>query len=71
MPDAAQANTPTGELASRITEALCTANLIPPTKRDELLAKLNSGRITAQDWRVLIELGLPRQHGEQTNAAAR
>lgn len=70
MSEATPATAPTDVLATQIADALCAAALIPTAKKDELLAKLKSGRITAQDWRVLIELGMPREQGEQTNAAA-
>lgn len=66
-----RSSSPTEVLAQQVADAFCSANLIPAAKQVELLAKLQLGHISAQDWRVLLELGLPRSKGNDRNAVSR
>lgn len=63
VPDQQTSPSPTQELAQQIADELCGAGVIPDTKKAELLSKLHAGTISAQDWRLLIEMGMPRVKG--------
>lgn len=60
--------TPTQVLARAITDDLIAQELILPVRREELLQKLDAGKITAADWRLLIELAIPKSQEESENA---
>ena len=63
MSDQQTSLSPTQELAQQIANELCGAEVIPDAKKAELLSKLQAGTVSSQDWRLLIEMGMPRAKG--------
>lgn len=49
-------DTPSKQLASKIIERLVEEKLIRPGDRAKLLSKLAEGKISAEDWRLAVEL---------------
>ncbi len=49
-------DTPCGKLASKILERLVAHKLLRPDDESKLLAKLAGGQLTAEDWRLAVEL---------------
>jgi hypothetical protein len=59
--------TPTESVAATIANALCSEGLVPVKKKGELLTKLSTGRITASEWRLFLELAIPQSDGIPSN----
>jgi hypothetical protein len=53
-------STPSEELASRIIKRLTAEKLIEPGDSAVNAAKLASGKVSAQDWRLALESSLLR-----------
>lgn len=49
-------DTPSGKLALKILERLVAEKLLGPDDESKLLTKLAGGRLTAEDWRLAVEL---------------
>lgn len=57
------------ELAELITAQLVEAGLVLTEKSDELLLKLENGKVTEQDWQLYLEQPiLKKEHQEAKNA---
>ena len=63
MADIPTPQSPTQQLAKQIATALCDARIVPDTKKEELITKLQAGTISAQDWRLLVEMGMTEAGG--------
>lgn len=60
---------PNAELAAVIAKELIARELILASKEKELLAKLNSGGVTQQDWHLWIDLATaPKPEKRDSNA---
>ncbi len=62
--------TSSATLAITIVDALLAESLIPGSKKKDLQAKLGTGRVTSQEWRLLLELALPKPDGESADATS-
>ena len=49
-------DTPSGKLASKILERLAVEKLLRPEDKGKLQTKLAGGQLTAEDWRLAVEL---------------
>jgi hypothetical protein len=49
-------DTPSGKLASKILERLAAEKLLRPEDQAKLQTKLAGGQLTAEDWRLAVEL---------------
>ncbi len=58
MPDV-QHQTPDEILAAEIAEALVSNDLVATTKQDELSERIATGKMSEEDWQVLIESAVP------------
>lgn len=47
--------TPTQQLAEEITAALVDAGLIEAARKDNLIKEIAAGRITSDDWALLVD----------------
>jgi hypothetical protein len=63
-------STPSATLATKIVDALLAESLIPVSKRKDLIAKLGTGRVTPQEWRLLLEIALPKPDRESADATS-
>jgi hypothetical protein len=63
-------STPNDELASLVARLLVAQGHVPSDKRDELLAKLKSGSITAEDWKLYVEIALKKAESEVSDGTA-
>jgi hypothetical protein len=61
----ADRRSPNEILASIIVEALTTAGLIKETNRLELLAKLEAGGVTQEDWQLWIDVATAQHAREE------
>lgn len=50
-------DTPSHQLAVRIIERLLAEKLLRPGDRERMLSKLAEGNVSAEDWRLAVELG--------------
>lgn len=57
-------------LAGQITESLVEAGFLTSAKAAEVLAKVQSGSASSEDWRLWIELAQAEKAKETTNAAS-
>lgn len=64
MPEA-QPPTPSELVATAIAEQLSARNLIPPEKATSLKASILAGKLSAQDWKLLLEMALPKEGGDE------
>jgi hypothetical protein len=48
------------QLARDIAAALIREKIVSKERENELAAMLSSGRMTAEDWKLYIEMGLSR-----------
>ena len=64
------AQTPDQELATTITEALVSEELILPDKKGEFETRLSTGSLRQEDWRFFIEMALMKNSKEPGNAQA-
>jgi hypothetical protein len=48
--------TPSDKLASKILERLAAEKLLRPDDQRKLLAKFAAGQLSAEDWRLAVEL---------------
>jgi hypothetical protein len=55
------AETPTQTLARQIVERLVKEGLITASAGAKLQPKLAAGKLSAEDWRLAIELGMERE----------
>ena len=62
--------TPSATLAATIVDALLAESLIPSSKKTDFAAKLGTGRVTATEWRLLLELALPKPDGDSADATS-
>lgn len=53
--------TPTQTLARKIVDRLVNEGLITASAGAKLQPKLAEGKLKAEDWRLLIELGMERE----------
>jgi len=68
MPDSDENRTSNERLGEQIVTKLLQDALIPETKFEEVRAKLVEGTARAEDWRLWIELAIPRTNEEVTDA---
>lgn len=55
-----QTPSPNSLLAKQIALKLAESGLIPKEKQMELAEKLETGTVKESDWRIYVELALPR-----------
>lgn len=48
--------TPSQALSTEVVDRLIKANLLRPDKRDALIAKIASGKMSGSDWKLEIDL---------------
>lgn len=53
-------------LGLAIADRLIAANLVEPARRENLAKNLATGRMTAEDWRLLLEGSFQQYGAEQS-----
>ena len=53
-------HTPSQHLASEVADALIEAGLLRADKRDGIVAKIATGQIKGEDWRLEIDLAVEK-----------
>jgi hypothetical protein len=54
-------DSPSERLADRIVKKLLQEKLLSESEAKKLLPKLAEGKLRAEDWRLAIELSMPRK----------
>jgi hypothetical protein len=64
MPEV-NAPSPSELVATAIAEKLSAKNLIPPEKATSLKSNILAGKMSAQEWKLLLEMALPKEGGDE------
>lgn len=59
-----QGQTPTEKLASGIEKRIEEQKVLSKEQLDKVMTKLRAGRLTSSDWRMAIDLSLPKPKAE-------
>lgn len=62
--------TPNDILAGQVTESLIKAGFVSAAKAAEVLAKVQSGGASSEDWRLWVELAQEEKAKEAANVAS-
>ena len=54
-------NSPSERLADKILKKLLQEKLLSGPEAKKILSKLAEGKVKAEDWRLAIEVSMPRQ----------